>query len=172
MMEDIRDYLPCDANEMLGFLFIKGNIVKNFKLVGHSNGYTVVFQLGLPSENNMFQGESPICTPKSKLKYKSPSTQKRDHQRLNSYLQKEMDIDNKQSNISLSNEDSKEDNGCDNLSNDIDTDGHHSDESHSETMSREGYQSDVSELENDLDDKQQDTAMDGENTKIDLKYHR
>ena len=80
IMDNIMmDNLPKDVVNILAMLFGKGNVVKDFKLVGNSNGFAVTLHICNP------YGDPPILSPSnirtSQAKHKCSAAYNRDQQR-------------------------------------------------------------------------------------------
>ena len=73
---DIRDHLPVDAMDIMRMLFGKGNVVKDFKLIGNNRGYSMTLHINHPENAHW----SPQCvTPMTNKS--SHSASKRDYYR-------------------------------------------------------------------------------------------
>ena len=78
----VAENIPSEAIDIMGSLFVKGNIVDSFKIVCNSHGFSITFHLN--KAKSSYDESSPLATPSSR--HKSPSALLRDSERRDSYV--------------------------------------------------------------------------------------
>ena len=85
---DITNHLPADAVDIMNMLFERGNVVKDFKLVGNHRGYSMTLHITHPvtthTQGSPTSTDTSFTTPSSNRK--SPSASQRDYDRRQAWM--------------------------------------------------------------------------------------
>ena len=81
---NLADHLPSDALDIMGMLFSKGNVTKDFRLIRNSRGYSMTLHIYNPDD--VTADWSPRNDIRISSPQKSPSTMSRNYNRRQTWL--------------------------------------------------------------------------------------
>ena len=86
MESSIMDKIPEEAIDMMTLLFERGNIVKDFKIIGNQRGFSMTLHICQPAADSVM---SPVGGSSTPSHHKSYATSTRDRQRRATWLSKD-----------------------------------------------------------------------------------